>query len=165
MSWCTCLFNKDGGGDKKGGKYLAEGGAGGSEVEAAGGGAGSTPAPEPEPPSVEFKHVPEPLKGELASYVRQRKEHVTVLTTTADVRVEVTKNVMERLQPIDLYPKGRQLLGDEEYVLILKDLLNLGNILDDMEQTGWVPYQNRIAYNNLYGKVYRLLAAKATSTK
>ena len=97
-------------------------------------------------PVMDFKHVAEPNLSELTSYVRQRREHVVIYATTADVRAEVTRNVTDRIQPIDQYPKGRQLLHDEEYVLILRDLLNLSNILDDMEQTGWVPYQNRSAY-------------------
>ena len=98
--------------------------------------------------NMEFRHVPEPQVSELANYVRQRREHVVIpsLATTSDVRAEITRNVTERTQPIDQYPKGRQFLNDEEYLLILKDLLNLSNILDDMEQTGWVPYANRSAY-------------------
>lgn len=96
--------------------------------------------------NMEFRHVPEPQVSELANYVRQRREHVVILATTTDVRAEITRNVTERTQPIDQYPKGRQFLSDEEYLLILRDLLNLSNILDDMEQTGWVPYANRSAY-------------------
>lgn len=95
---------------------------------------------------MDFRHIPEPQLGELANYVRQRREHVVLLGTTADVRTEITRNVTERVQPVDQYPKGRQFLQDEEYLTVLRDLLNLSNILDDMEQTGWVPYQNRSAY-------------------
>ena len=93
-----------------------------------------------------FRNIPEPQVSELANYVRQRREHVVLYMTTADVRTEITRNVTERTQPVDQYPKGRQFLQDEEYLTILRDILNLSNILDDMEQTGWVPYQNRSAY-------------------
>ncbi|GAX84097.1 hypothetical protein CEUSTIGMA_g11520.t1 [Chlamydomonas eustigma] len=97
-------------------------------------------------PLMDFRHIPEPQVTELANYVKQRKEHLTALATTSDVRTEITKNITERTQPVDQYPKGRQFLQDEEYLLILRDLLNLSTILDDMEQTGWVPYQNRSTY-------------------
>lgn len=110
---------------------------------------------------MEFRHVPEPQLGELVNYVRQRREHIVYYMTTADVRAEITRNVTEQIQPVDQYPKGRQFLNDEEYMLVLKDLLNLSNILDDMEQTGLVPYQNRTQYYNLYSKLYRVLLAKA----
>jgi len=112
-------------------------------------------------PIMEFKHVPEPQLSELINYVRQRREHVVIYMTTADIKTEVTRNVTEQIQPIDQYPKGRQFLQDEDYLLILRDLLNLSNILDDMEQTGWVPYQNRSAYYGQYSKLYRLLMNKA----
>lgn len=96
--------------------------------------------------NMNFRYVPEPQLSELGNYVRQRREHVVIFSSTADVRAEVTRNVTERSQPIDQYPKGRQFLADEDYLTILRDLLNLSNILDDMEQTGWVPYQNRNSY-------------------
>jgi hypothetical protein len=111
---------------------------------------------------MDFRHIPEPQVNELANYVRQRKEHVAILATTSDVRTEITKNITERTQFVDQYPKGRQFLQDEEYLLILRDLLNLSTILDDMEQTGWVPYQNRSTYYNQYGKLYRMLLNKAS---
>lgn len=112
-------------------------------------------------PIMDFKHVPEPQLSELVNYVRQRREHVHIYMTTADIRAEITRNVTETIQPVDQYPKGRQFLQDEDYLTILRDLLNLSNILDDMEQTGWVPYQNRTQYYNLYSKLYRLLLNKA----
>ncbi|KAG1666839.1 hypothetical protein FOA52_009463 [Chlamydomonas sp. UWO 241] len=121
-----------------------------------------TPKEEAPEPSMNFRYVPEPALSELGNYVRQRREHVVIFTSTADVRAEITRNVTERSQPIDQYPKGRQFLGDEEYLTILRDLLNLSNILDDMEQTGWVPYQNRSSYYNQYSRLYRMLMSKAT---
>ena len=39
---------------------------------------------------------------------------------------------------------------------ILRDLLNLSNILDDMEQTGIVSYSNRTQYYALYRRDQRL---------
>lgn len=112
---------------------------------------------------MEFKHIPEPQLSELTNYVRQRREHIIIYMTTADIRTEITRNVTEQIQSVDQYPKGRQFLQDEEYLGILRDLLNLSNILDDMEQTGWVPYQNRTAYYGCYSKLYRMLLAKAKS--
>jgi hypothetical protein len=35
-----------------------------------------------------------------------------------------------------MYPKAHQLLHDEDYLLILRDMLNLSAVLDDMEFTG-----------------------------
>lgn len=110
---------------------------------------------------MEFKHVPEPQLSELNNYVRQRREHIQFYNTTADVKTELLKNVLEQTQPIDSYPKGRQFVNDEDYLLILRDLLNLSNILDDMELTGTIPYQIRSQYYNLYGKLYRLLFQRA----
>ena len=92
---------------------------------------------------MDFRHIPEPHLGELAYYLRQRRDNVVILATTEDVRTEITKN---GLQPVDQYPKGRLFLNDEDYMMILRDLLNLSNILDDMEQTGFVPYTNRTSY-------------------
>ena len=115
-------------------------------------------------PIMEFKHVPEPQLSELSNYVRQRREHVVIYLTSADTRAEITRNVTEQIQPVDQYPKGRQFLNDEEYLAILRDMLNLSNILDDMEQTGWVPYQNRTQYYNLYSKLYRMLLNKAKAS-
>ncbi|MEW5306581.1 MAG: hypothetical protein WDW38_007882 [Sanguina aurantia] len=113
---------------------------------------------------MDFKHVPEPLLSELVAYVLQRKEHITYYATAADIRTEVTKNVTEQRQPIDQYPKGRQFLHDDDYCLVLKDLLNLSNILDDMELTGSVPYQSRTLYYNMYCKLYRVLLNKAKNS-
>lgn len=110
---------------------------------------------------MEFKHVPEPQLSELGNYVRQRREQILFYSTTADVKAELLKNVTEQTQPIDSYPKGRQYVNDEEYLLIVRDLLNLSNILDDMEMTGTIPYQIRSQYYNLYGKLYRLLFQRA----
>lgn len=112
-------------------------------------------------PYMEFTHISEPHVSELENYVKQRREHVQIYSSIADVRAKLMRNVTESLQLIDQYPKGRQFLQDDEYMLILRDLLNLSNILDDMEQTGWVPYQNRTPYYNLYSKLYRLLMSKA----
>lgn len=113
-------------------------------------------------PVMDFKHVEEPQLTELTNYVRQRREHIVILVSTAEVRTELTRNVTERTQPVDQYPKGRQFLGDEDYVLILRDLLNLSNILDDMEQTGYVPYKNLSLYYSQYSKLYRMLINKAS---
>jgi hypothetical protein len=43
----------------------------------------------------------------------------------------------------------------------VRDLLNLSVVLDDMEQTGVVPYAARGAYHTAYARVYRQLAAYA----
>lgn len=107
---------------------------------------------------MEFSHIPEPQLSELVSYMRQRREHLIYFNTTADVRAEVTRHVTEQIQPVDQYPKGRQFLADEEYMQILKDLLNLSNILDDMEQTGLVPYQSRTQYYAIYSRLYRMVS-------
>jgi hypothetical protein len=50
-------------------------------------------------------------------------------------------------------------------LLLFQDLLNLSNILDDMEQTGWIPYTSRTQYYNLYSKLYRLLMNKSSNSK
>ena len=110
---------------------------------------------------MDFKYIPEPQLSELVSYMRQRRDHLVYYNTTADTRAEVIRNVTEQVQPIDQYPKGRQFLNDDEYMSILKDLLNLSNILDDMEMTGIVAYPNRTQYYALYSKLYRMLLAKA----
>ena len=115
-------------------------------------------------PRLEFKTVTDPQRSELLSYAWQRREHINLFITATDVKTEMTRQVMEKLQQVDLYPRARQLMNsDEEYVFILRDLLNLGAILDDMEQTGWVPYSHRTAYYNLYGRTYRQLATKAAN--
>ena len=115
-------------------------------------------------PKLELKTVTEPQRSELLSYAWQRREHLNLFMNPADVKSEMTRQVMEKLQQIDLYPRGRQLIEkDEEYFFILRDLLNLGVILDDMEQTGWVPYSHRTAYYNLYAKIYRALTTRAAS--
>ncbi|GLI70157.1 hypothetical protein VaNZ11_014969 [Volvox africanus] len=109
----------------------------------------------------DFRYIPEPQLSELVAYMRQRREHLVYHNTTADVRAEIIRNVTEHTQPVDQYPRGRQFLNDEEYMSILRDLLNLSNILDDMEQTGIVSYTNRTQYYALYSKLYRMLIAKA----
>jgi hypothetical protein len=38
--------------------------------------------------------------------------------------------------PRTRYPKAHQLLNDEDYLFILRDMLNLSAVLDDMEFTG-----------------------------
>ena len=115
-------------------------------------------------PKLEFKTVTDPQRSELLSYAWQRRDHINLFITPADVKAEMTRQVMEKLQQVDLYPRGRHLMNnDEEYLFILRDLLNLGVILDDMEQTGWVPYSHRTAYYNLYGRIYRQLATRAAN--
>ncbi len=59
---------------------------------------------------MDFKHVPEPQLNELTNYVRQRREHIIVYLTNADIRTEITRNVTEQIQPVDQYPRGRQFL-------------------------------------------------------
>lgn len=110
---------------------------------------------------MDFKHVPEPQLSELSNYMRQRREHVVIYLTNDDIRNEITRNISDQIQAVDQYPKGRQFLQDDDYLSILRDLLNISNILDDMELTGWVPYQNRTAYYACYSKLYRMLQAKA----
>ncbi|KAJ9516746.1 hypothetical protein QJQ45_027158, partial [Haematococcus lacustris] len=63
---------------------------------------------------------------------------------------------------VDLYPAGRAMMNDEEYLVILRDLLNLSNCLDLMEQVS-TPYASMKQYFNIYGKVFRLLQATARS--
>lgn len=161
-------------------------------------------APKDEPPIatpyMEFVHIGEPHVGELELYVKNRREHVHIYTTTAEVRNKMLRNITDNAQLIDQYPKGewhgpqgcppgfrwprgrgehrqeskglqtsgtvldgqfnafevnsaagRQYLQDEDYLLILRDLLNLSNILDDMEQTG-----TRIKHNSLWPAAPRL---------
>lgn len=74
--------------------------------------------------------------SEINNYVRQRREHITFFTTTQDVRVEVLRSVAPGITQADMYPKARQLISDEEYLYILRDMFNLSNVLDDMEFTG-----------------------------
>lgn len=81
----------------------------------------------------------------------------------AAMQAEITRNVTETIQPVDQYPKGRQFLHDEDYLSVVRDMLNLSNILDDMEQTGWVPYTSRTQYYNMYSKLYRSLLQRASS--
>jgi hypothetical protein len=87
-----------------------------------------------------------------------------VMTLPCTMQAEITRNVTETIQPVDQYPKGRQFLQDEDYLSVLRDLLNLSNILDDMEQTGWVPYANRTQYYNMYSKLYRSLLQRASAS-
>jgi hypothetical protein len=77
------------------------------------------PPPEPEQPSSDFKFMPEPILSEITNYVRQRG-CISLYLTTADVRAELTRNVSETLQQVDMYPKGRQFLHDEEYLAVMK---------------------------------------------
>lgn len=56
-------------------------------------------------------------------------------------------------------------MQDEDYLSVLKDMLNLSNILDDMEQTGYVPYPNRTQYYNTYSKLYRQLMQKSAAAR
>jgi hypothetical protein len=89
--------------------------------------------------------------------------NLTLLPISVRVQVkgEVLRNVWDHMQPVDLLPKGRQLVNDDEYLSILKDMFNLSNILDDMEQTGWIPYHTRGHYYNVYSRLYRMLSTKA----
>ncbi|KAJ9516504.1 hypothetical protein QJQ45_011145 [Haematococcus lacustris] len=111
---------------------------------------------------MEWTHIPEPQLTELANFVRQRREHIVIFQTTADVKAELMRNVTENIQIVDLYPAGRAMMNDEEYLVILRDLLNLSNCLDLMEQVS-TPYASMKQYFNIYGKVFRLLQATARS--
>ena len=51
--------------------------------------------------------------------------------------------------------------GDDEAVQILRDMLTLGASLDDIGLRGVVPFQNRSTYYDVYGRLYRLLTARA----
>jgi hypothetical protein len=90
-----------------------------------------------------------------------------VVTSSSDVCQRPVLSVLFVLagQPVDQYPKGRQFLNDEDYMGILRDLLNLSNILDDMEQTGIVSYSNRTQYYALYRQetLQRMSVFKAVS--
>jgi len=113
---------------------------------------------------MEFKFVPEPYASEIHMYVRQRREHILLFATLADVRSELLRRVPvtpNELQPIDLYPRGRAMLNDDDYLSILKDMFNLSNVLDDMELTGAPPYHNKGHYYNVYSRLYRMLVARA----
>jgi hypothetical protein len=113
---------------------------------------------------MEFKHVPEPYLSEIQSYVRQRREYVTLFSDLDDVRSELLRSLtpgQPPLHPVDMYPKARQLITDDEYIGILRDMFNLSNVLDDMEHTGCIPYQNRGHYYNVYSRLYRMLVARA----
>jgi hypothetical protein len=74
--------------------------------------------------------------SEINNYVRQRREHITFFSTTQDVRSELLRSVAPGITQADMYPKARQLISDEEYLYILRDMFNLSNVLDDMEFTG-----------------------------
>jgi hypothetical protein len=110
---------------------------------------------------MDFKFVPEPYVSEINNYIRQRREHLTLFGCTADARAELLRPVAPGLCAADTLPRGRTCAGDDEYVEILRDMLNLSAVLDDMELTGVVPYQNRSTYYNVYGRLYRLLTARA----
>jgi hypothetical protein len=91
---------------------------------------------------MEFRFVQEPFISEINNYIRQRREHITFYTTTHDVRAELLRSVAPGITQADMYPKARQLINDEEYLYILRDMFNLSNVLDDMEFTGaWAPAQ------------------------
>lgn len=62
------------------------------------------------------------------------------------------------MQPVDQYPRGRAMLADEDYARILRDLLNLSNILDDMELSGTIPYHSRTPYYAQYSRLYRMVS-------
>lgn len=74
--------------------------------------------------------------SEINNYIRQRREHITFYTTTQDVRAELLRSIAPGINQADMYPKARQLINDEEYLYILRDMFNLSNVLDDMEFTG-----------------------------
>ncbi len=88
-----------------------------------------------------------------------------LLCLQADVKTELTRSIMDAIALADLYPKGRQMMADEEYLIVLRDLLNLSNILDDMEQTGWVPYPSRTQFFNVYTRLARKRDLQAKSSK
>lgn len=115
---------------------------------------------------MDFQHVPEPYLTELTSYARQRRDQLILYSTLDATRSELLRNVIanDSLQQkhIDRYPRGRQLIHDDEYVLVIRDLLNLSSILDDIEQGSHVPYQTRTQYYNLYAKLYRLATMRAS---
>ncbi|GBF96405.1 hypothetical protein Rsub_09204 [Raphidocelis subcapitata] len=116
------------------------------------------------PRDMEFKFVPEPYASEIHLYVRQRREHILLYATLADVRAELLRRVPvtpNELQPVDLYPRGRAMLNDDDYLSILKDMFNLSNVLDDMELTGAPPYHAKGHFYNVYSRLYRMLVARA----
>jgi hypothetical protein len=110
---------------------------------------------------MELKYVPEPYATEIINYLRQREKHITLFSSAADVRKELQRTVFESYRQIDTYPKGQVLINDDEYVAVLKDMLNLSLILDDMEITGAIPYLNKGNYYNVYSRLYKLLVSKA----
>lgn len=65
------------------------------------------------------------------------------------------------MQPVDQYPRGRTMLADEDYAGILRDLLNLSSILDDMELSGTIPYHSRTPYYAQYSRLYRMVSCPA----
>lgn len=67
----------------------------------------------------------------------------------------------QTIRMLHLYPRAQQFLNDEEYLSIMRDLLNLNSVLDDMEQSGLVPYSQRGHYYNTYSGIYRLLLSKS----
>lgn len=80
-----------------------------------------------------------------------KSHHLTIFNAVDNV---------ERRQ-VDLLPRGSAFVNDEEYLTILRDLLNLNTVLDDMEQSGMVPYSSRGHYYNAYSAIYRLLISKS----
>lgn len=112
-------------------------------------------------PGMEFRFVQEPYLSEINNYIRQRREHITFFATAQDVRSELLRTVAPGISPADMYPKAHQLMNDEDYLMILRDMFNLSNVLDDMEHTGCIPYHNRGHYYNVYSRLYRMLLQKA----
>eukprot|EP00879_Flechtneria_rotunda_P001615 GHRR01001775.1.p1 GENE.GHRR01001775.1~~GHRR01001775.1.p1 ORF type:complete len:134 (+),score=23.06 GHRR01001775.1:544-945(+) len=112
-------------------------------------------------PGMEFRFVQEPYLSEINNYIRQRQEHIKFFTTTQDVRAELLRTVAPGITPADMYPKAHQLVKDDDYLLILRDMFNLSSVLDDMEHTGTVPYHIRGHYYNVYSRLYRMLLQKA----
>lgn len=108
---------------------------------------------------MEFKYVQEPYLTEISQYIWQRREHLQLFATVADVKAELLRNVTDNLQPIDSYPRGRQLINDDDYVMVIRDMFNLSTVLDDMEMTGAVAYHQRSHYYQVYSKLYRMLVA------
>lgn len=78
----------------------------------------------------------EPYLSEIHNYIRQRRENIAFFTTTSAVRAELARELAGNMKVGDLYPKSSVLKDDEEYLLILRDMFNLSNVLDDMEFTG-----------------------------
>ena len=113
--------------------------------------------------NLEFKNIQD--SPELNSYLRTRRDHISLLRTTTEVKNELLKPAnsknTDNLQQIDLYPKGRQYINDDEYLLIMKDIINLSLVLDDIEQTGFLPFHQRTALHATYHGLHKKLTARA----